>query len=100
MDTINLFSAGVRILGLLSAGRGIGDLLYATLVSLDLTTRSVTDTTVSYTEFVYGVFYLLLGLYLLRGAPWVMEFAFPYDPGKDESSDDTANSDDGEKTEL
>ncbi|MGH9819311.1 MAG: hypothetical protein ACRD43_04005 [Pyrinomonadaceae bacterium] len=79
MEAINLFSAGVRILGLLSAGRGIGDLLYATLVSLNLTTRSVTDTTVSYTEFVYGIFYLLVGLYLLRGAPWVMDFAFPVD---------------------
>ena len=87
MDAFNLFAAGVRIVGLLSAGRGIGDLLYATLVSLNLTTRSVTDTTVSYTEFVYGIFYLLLGLYLLRGAPWVVDFAFPYDQSENADSD-------------
>lgn len=88
MDAFNLFSAGIRIIGLLSAGRGIGDLLYATLVSLNLTARSVTDTTVSYTEFVYGIFYLLLGLYLLRGAPWVVDFAFPYDQSENVDSSD------------
>ena len=93
MDAINLFSAGMRILGLLSAGRGLSDLLYATLVSLNLTSRSVTDTTVSYTEFVYGIFYLLMGLYLLRGAPWIMEFAFPYDPEKSGGSSEKIESD-------
>jgi hypothetical protein len=76
MDAINLFSAGLRIIGLLSAGRGIVDLLYSALSALDLTSRSVTAT-FPFVEFVYGLFYLLMGLYLLRGAPWVVEFAFP-----------------------
>ena len=93
MDAINLFSAGLRILGLLSAGRGIVDLLYSVMTSLALTTRSVTDT-FPFVEVVYGLFYLLMGLYLIRGAPWIVDFAFPVytrsalDPDEDEDEDD------------
>jgi hypothetical protein len=76
MDALELFSAGIRILGLLSAGRGIIDLLYTAMASLDLTSRSVTATP-PYVDFVYGLFYLLMGLYLIRGAPWLIDFAFP-----------------------
>ena len=89
MDTISLFSAGLRILGLLSAGRGIVDLLYSVMASLALTTRSVTDT-FPFVDVVYGLFYLLMGLYLIRGAPWIVDFAFPVytrsarDPDEDE----------------
>jgi hypothetical protein len=76
MDALELFSAGIRILGLLSAGRGIIDLLYTAMASLDLTSRSVTAIP-PYVDFVYGMFYLLMGLYLIRGAPWLIDFAFP-----------------------
>ena len=78
MNAFELFSASIRVIGLLAAGRGIYDLIYAVLDALDLTGHSVTAD-LRFQEFVFGVFYLLIGLYLLRGAPWLMDFSFPYE---------------------
>ena len=78
MNAFELFSAAIRVIGLLSAGRGVYDLIYAALDALNLTGRSV-SADVPFQGFVFGIFYLLMGLYLLRGAPWVVDFAFPFD---------------------
>ena len=76
MSAYDLFAAAVRVVGLLSSGRGLSDLIFSALDALNLTGRSVTAD-VRFQDFVFGVFYLLLGLYLLRGAPWIMNFSFP-----------------------
>ena len=78
MNAFELFAAAIRVIGLLSAGRGVYDLIYAALDALNLTGRSVMSD-VPFQDFVFGVFYLLMGLYLLRGAPWIVDFAFPYE---------------------
>ena len=79
MNAFELFSAAIRVIGLLSAGRGVYDLIYAALDALNLTGRSV-SADIPFQDFVFGIFYLLMGLYLLRGAPWLVDFAFPIEP--------------------
>ena len=87
MNAFELFSAAIRVIGLLSAGRGVYDLIYAALDALNLTGRSV-SADVPFQGFVFGIFYLLMGLYLLRGAPWVVDFAFPFDSAVDSAESD------------
>jgi hypothetical protein len=87
MNAFELFSAAIRVIGLLSAGRGVYDLLYAALDALNLTGRSV-SADIPFQDFVFGIFYLLMGLYLLRGAPWVVDFAFPIDSTADSVESD------------
>jgi len=87
MNAFELFSAAIRVIGLLSAGRGVYDLIYAALDALNLTGRSV-SADVPFQGFVFGIFYLLMGLYLLRGAPWVVDFAFPFDSTVDSAESD------------
>jgi len=76
MDELVLFSAAIRVIGLLSMGRGLYDLIYAALDALQLTGKSVAAN-VPFQDFVFGVFYLALGMYLLRGAPYIVNLAFP-----------------------
>lgn len=76
MNAYDLFAAAVRVVGLLSGGRGLYDLIFSALDALNLTGRSV-SADIRFQDFVFGVFYLLFGLYLLRGAPWIMNFSFP-----------------------
>jgi hypothetical protein len=78
MNSFELFSAAIRVIGLLSGGRGVYDLIYAALDALNLTGRSV-SADIPFQGFVFGVCYLLMRLYLLRGAPWIVDFAFPYE---------------------
>ena len=66
MNAFELFSAAIRVIGLLSAGCGVYDLIYAALDALSLTGRSV-SADIPFQDFVFGIFYLLMGLYLLRG---------------------------------
>ncbi|HEY0428517.1 MAG TPA: hypothetical protein VGC76_12110 [Pyrinomonadaceae bacterium] len=76
MDEKVLFSAGIRIVGLLSFGRGFLDLLSVIFIELGLSSASVvTDS--YFTTLKLGLLYLLIGLYLMRGAKLLVRFAFP-----------------------
>lgn len=94
MNKINgkeLFGAGIRIVGLLSFGRGFVDLLYVLLFSFGLTKSSV-NADFPYADFVYGLFYALGGLYLLRGAPVLINFAYSKNLDEPENKADSSAS--------
>ena len=79
METEVLFSAAIRVVGLLSFGRGFLDLLYVVLVMTGVRDSSVIDVGLP-PNLYYGSFYFLAGLYLIRGAPFLMRFSFPKEP--------------------
>lgn len=80
-----LFSVAIRVVGLLSFGRGFFDIVYILFYAFgSLRDQSVTKGFPD-TNLTYGVAYILAGLYLLRGAPFVVRFAFPETPGIAES---------------
>ena len=81
MDAKELFSAAVRVVGLLSFGRGFFDLVYVLLLNLGLWDASVVTDKYN-ANLIYGLMYFLIGLYLLRGARLVVNFAFPGDQEK------------------
>ena len=72
-----LFGVAIRVVGLLSFIRGFFDILYIIFFALGaLREQSVTKAFPD-ANLTYGIFYLLGGLYLLRGAPLLISFAFP-----------------------
>ena len=77
MNAKELFSAAVRVIGLLSLQRGVYDLFYVLLFNLELSEVSVTAKAPN-ADLIFGLFYFFIGLYLLRGAPLIVNFAFPY----------------------
>jgi hypothetical protein len=92
METEVLFSAAIRVVGLMSFGRGFLDLVYVVLLMTGVRDSSVTDVGLP-PNLYYGSFYFLAGLYLIRGAPFLMRFAFPKEPnnsGSTEREDDPA----------
>lgn len=76
IDAKELFSAGIRIVGLLTIGRALSDLLFFFVYFTGIRTASV-NSDLPYTELYFGLFYFFVGLYLLRGAPLILEYAFP-----------------------
>lgn len=76
MDAKDLFSVAVRVLGLLSFGRGCSDLVLDVFIILNLASVSVISDGY-YTTLRWGLIYFFVGLYLLRGAPLIVNFAFP-----------------------
>src|SRR4051812_5467289 len=71
-----LFGAAMRVVGLLSFGRGFVDLLHVLLFSLRMLDESVMKAYPT-ADLAYGLFYFFMGLYLVRGAPQVVRFAYP-----------------------
>ncbi|HEX5702180.1 MAG TPA: hypothetical protein VFX97_03075 [Pyrinomonadaceae bacterium] len=51
------------------------------------------DSTVNY-YLVVGVLYCGAGVYLLRGAPHIVRFAYPQEEGMDETAEDEGNTED------
>ncbi|HVE59080.1 MAG TPA: hypothetical protein VNB22_19815 [Pyrinomonadaceae bacterium] len=76
MDSKEIFSAALRVIGLLSVGRGLSDLLYFFVIYFEFEKQSVTRE-LPYMELFLGLFYLFAGLYFLRGAPLILAYAFP-----------------------
>jgi hypothetical protein len=76
MDAKEAFSVAIRVVGLLSLGRCVTDLAFVATYLIGNENISVTAKFPG-ADFVIGVFFLLAGLYLLRGAPWIVNFAFP-----------------------
>lgn len=98
MGEFDLFSAGVRLFGLYCIGRGLLDLLYALLTELNIYPHSVTKIDHAVNEWVLGFIFLLIGLYFLRGAPLLMDYAFPR-KGNDNSGDESDSPDGDNRTE-
>ena len=76
MNAIDLFSAAVKVIGLLSFGRGFNDLLYVIVRELGITDSSVAASKVD-GNLLYGIVYFFGGLFLLRGTQFIVNFAFP-----------------------
>lgn len=83
MNAKDWFSVAIRVIGLLSFGRGFNDLLYVIVRELGITDSSITASKVD-GNLLYGIVYFFGGLYLLRGAKLLVDFAFP---GKVEPED-------------
>ncbi len=77
MEEKTLFSAAVRVVGLLSLGRGVSDLFYGFLYYIGFGDISVTAK-IPNADIVFGLFYFVLGIYLIRGASFIVNFAFPH----------------------
>ena len=76
MEAREIFIAALKVVGLLSIGRGLYDLFYILLYTLNLGDFSVTAKYPT-ADLIFGVFYLICGLYLLRGGDFIVNFAFP-----------------------
>ena len=75
MKSKDYFSLALRIIGVLTLAHGLRDLVDFGLILLGYTgTRS------SFAYYlIMGLLYSVVGLYLLRGAPLVVSFAYPRD---------------------
>jgi hypothetical protein len=89
MNAKDWFGVAIRIIGLLSTSRGAFDLIYCVMVKLDMAGKSsiAADPPNITMDLVYGFIYLLAGIYLLRGAELVVDYAFP-ESGSDNENDD------------
>ena len=86
MNAKDWFSVGVRIVGLLSFGRGLGDIINFVEIVIGIIYSSVVSGSHANT-LVLGLFYLLGGLYLMRGAPAIINFAFPNRPNEQDTTE-------------
>ena len=87
MESKNYFSLALRIIGFLTLAHGLRDLLDYALILLNYTT---THSSFGY-YLILGLLYSIVGLYLLRGAPLIVRFA--YLPGRDDAPDDDVDDD-------
>jgi hypothetical protein len=76
MDAKNIFGLVVRTIGLLACGAGLNDLLYIGLYVTGSLNVSVTRP-FPMSDLVEGIAFFSIGLYFLRGAPVVLQYAFP-----------------------
>jgi len=104
MKALEIFSAGIRLVGLYFLGRGLLDVFWATMDELQITSRSVTASP-PVASWIIGVACVAIGLYFLRGAPLLVNYSFPNDPngtdsnevlGRDSELDEEATSKDNE----
>ena len=91
MKSKNYFSLALRIIGLLTLAHGLRD-----LVDFGLILLGYTSTRSSFAYYlILGLLYSVVGLYLLRGAPFVVNFAYPRNREEVSESDvDNESSDD------
>jgi hypothetical protein len=73
MKSKDYFTLAVRIIGFLTLAHGFRDLVDYGLILLGYTS---THSAFSY-YLILGLLYSVVGLYLLRGAPLVVNFAYP-----------------------
>ena len=75
MKSKDYFSLALRIIGVLTLAHGLRD-----LVDFGLMLLGYTGTRSSFAYYlILGLLYSVVGLYLLRGAPFVVSFAYPCD---------------------
>jgi hypothetical protein len=73
MEPKDYFSLALRIIGFLTLAHGLRDLVDFALLLLNYTN---THSSFSYYLFL-GLLYAVVGVYLLRGAPLIVSFAYP-----------------------
>ena len=76
------FELALRVVGVVVLLYGVGYLVDSSLFRLGY--FSYPDTTAGY-YFINGIAYTVVGLFLLRGAPYLVGFAYP--PEADEKSE-------------
>ena len=76
MDEQNLFSAGIKIIGFLSFGRGFLDLVSVIMIQLNISSISVMSDSY-YSTLRMGLIYLLAGLFVMRFSLFFVSYAFP-----------------------
>lgn len=92
MKTEELFSLGLRLVGLLVLLYGLGILLDGILFSLNY--FIIPETSPRY-YIVTGIIHSLVGLFLLRGASPILTFAYPqeeYEEFEDENTNENNKS--------
>ncbi len=81
------FALALRIFGVVSLSYGCRELLDALFLSLGY--FGVPETSSKYYE-ISGLIYIAVGAYLVRGAPLLLNFAYPDEPDEpDEVADDS-----------
>lgn len=83
MNAKNYFSLALRVIGFLTLAHGLRDLLDYGLILLGYTS---THSAFAY-YLILGLLYCVVGLYLLRGAPLIVNFAYPYKDGESREAD-------------
>lgn len=73
MDARDYFSLALRIIGFLALAHGLRDLVDFALMLLNYTS---THSSFGY-YLILGLLYSVVGVYLLRGAPLIVRFAYP-----------------------
>ena len=81
----------LRIVGAIVCLYGVGYLVDGALFHLEYFIYA--DSTVNY-YIVVGLLYCAAGIYLLRGAPHVVRFAYPREEAMEEPAEDEGNADD------
>ena len=76
VDLKNVFGVVIRVIGLLACSVGLNDLLYVILVAVGSLEVSVTKP-FPRADLVYGIVFFFIGLDFVRGAPLVLQFAYP-----------------------
>jgi len=79
MKPRELFGVAVRVIGLLAAANGLSHIINSGLGPLGYFT---TQRTAYSFYLIEGIIQLVAGLYLLRGAPFLIRFAYPERLGK------------------
>lgn len=94
MEAKELFSTAIRVIGLLSVIRGLQDFLYVIQYEIGNVEISVTATAkFPANDLMFGIFFFFAGLYFLRGAPIIVDYAFPVRPSYlDRSADEEDSS--------
>ncbi len=93
MNAKDWFSVAVRVVGLVACLRGGEDFIYVFMANLGYTSSgSVTASSPLHViTLVIGLFYFSAGLYLLRGASLLLDYAFPNKEIEQEIPDNTDN---------
>ena len=73
MEAKDYFSLALRIIGFLTLAHGLRDLVDFALLLLNYTS---THSSLGY-YLILGLLYSVVGVYLLRGAPLIVRFAYP-----------------------
>jgi hypothetical protein len=81
----------LRIVGVIVLLYGVGYLVDGALFYLEY--FNYPDSSVNY-YIVVGILYCAVGVYLLRGAPHVVRFAYPREEAMEEPSEDEENGND------
>lgn len=83
MNAKDWFGVAVRIIGLLAIAHGLYDLVTFAMISSNILESSLTSD-IHYATLYIGLIYFFIGLYFLRGASLLLDFAYPNEYEEDE----------------